>query len=291
MKKFSFLLVTALSLLMPSCIKEVKYKTAASGLKYTFTSEHNGPKPHEGDYLTLNMIYKFENDSVLFDSRDARMPMRYQLRKPPFAGAVEEGIMLMSPGDTALFLVSADSMFAKVFHRPMPPEIKKGSKVIFEIHLFKIQGAADAEAEIRKTLEDRFIAEKQSLDKYIEENRIKEKPTVNGLYIIVTEKKKGKLPVKGNKITVQYTGKFLNGEVFDALLPNHPMIYTLGEGKMLAGWEEAFAQLHEGEKAVLIIPSELAYGEKGKRNAASGVYIVPPYTTLVYEVEVLSIKE
>ena len=59
---------------------------------------------------------------------------------------------------------------------------------------------------------------------------------------------------------------------------------------MLTGWEEAFAQLHEGEKATLIIPSELAYGEKGKRNASSGVYIVPPYTTLIYEVEVVSIK-
>jgi FKBP-type peptidyl-prolyl cis-trans isomerase FkpA len=287
-KYISYLIMV---LFTSSCIKEVKYKVTASGLKYTFASEHNGTKPREGDYITLNMIYKFENDSVLFDSRDARMPMRYQLRKPLFDGAVEEGIKLMSAGDSATFFVSADSMFAKVFHKPMPSGIKKGSKLIFEIHLFKIQNAADAEEEIRKTLEDRFIAEKHALDKYIDENKITAKPTASGLYVIVTEKKKGKLPERGNKITVQYTGKFLNGEVFDALIPNHPMTYILGEGKMLAGWEEAFAQLLEGEKATLIIPSELAYGERGKRNPASGVYIVPPYATLIYDMEVISIQE
>jgi FKBP-type peptidyl-prolyl cis-trans isomerase FkpA len=289
MYKYPVLLVL-IFLLLFSCMKDVKYKVTASGLKYFFTSEHNGTKPHEGDYVTLNMIYKLEPDSLLFDSRHERMPFRFQLRKPPFAGAVEEGIMLMSTGDTATFFVSADSMFAGVFNEPMPAEIKKGSKLIFEIHLLKIQSAIEAEEEIRKGLEDRFIAEKQALDKYIEENKITAKPTANGLYVIVTEKKKGKLPQKGNKITVQYTGKFLNGEIFDALLPKHPMTYIFGEGKMLDGWEEAFAQLHEGEKATLIIPSELAYGEKGKRNAASGVYIVPPYTALIYEVEIISIN-
>lgn len=278
------------TLLLTSCIKEAKYKTTASGLKYIFTSEHKGQKPRASDYITLNMIYKLENDSILFDSREGRVPLRFQLRKPPFAGAVEEGIMLMSAGDSAIFFVSADSMFANVFHKPLPAEIPAGSKLIFEIHLFKIQKAADAEEEIRKGLEERFIIEKKSLDKYIAENKIKEKPTASGLYVIVTEKKKGRMPVKGNKITVQYTGKFLNGEVFDALLPNHPLTFVLGEGKMLEGWEEAFAMLHEGEKATLIIPSELGYGEKGKRNAASGVYIVPPYTALIYEVEIVSIQ-
>jgi FKBP-type peptidyl-prolyl cis-trans isomerase len=277
-------------LLISSCVNEVKYKVTSGGLKYYFTAQHNGQKPGVSDYITLNMIYKLENDSVLYDSRDTRMPLRYQLHKPSFPGAVEEGIMLMSTGDTATFFVSADSMFAKVFKKPMPVEIKKGSKLVFEIHLLKIQSAQEAEAEMRKTLEDRFIAEKHSLDKYIDENKITTKPTASGLYVIVTEKTKGKLPVKGNKITVQYTGKFLNGEIFDALLPDHPLTFVFGEGKMLAGWEEAFAMLHEGEKATLIIPSELGYGEKGKRNPASGVYIVPPYSALVYEVEIISVK-
>src|SRR6185436_5674090 len=133
--------------LFSSCLKEVKYKTTASGFKYFFTSEHSGKKPREGDYITLNIIYKLENDSLLFDSREARLPLRYQLRKPSFRGAVEEGIMLMSAGDTATFFVSADSMFTNVFRKPMPYGIPKGSKLTFEIHMLKIQSAADAEAE------------------------------------------------------------------------------------------------------------------------------------------------
>ncbi|HLG33446.1 MAG TPA: FKBP-type peptidyl-prolyl cis-trans isomerase, partial [Bacteroidia bacterium] len=181
-------------LLISSCINEVKYKVTDNGLKYFFTSKHGGQKPRPGDYITLNMIYKLENDSVLFDSREARMPMRYQLRKPPFRGAIEEGILLMSTGDSAIFFVSADSMFENVFHKPMPAEIEKGSKLIFEIHLLKFQNANVAEAEIRKALEDRFIVEKNSLDKYIAENKITEQPTTSGLYVIITEKKKGKSP-------------------------------------------------------------------------------------------------
>lgn len=285
-----FPLIISILLFLSACVKKEKYKTTESGLRYIKYSERSGRKPHEGDYVTLNMIYKLENDSVLFDSRDAHVPIRYQLRKPSFKGAVEEGIMMLSEGDSASFFVSADSMFEKVFRKPIPDYIRKGSRLEFNIHLLKIQSAADAEAQIRKDLEERFIAEKNMLDKYISENKITQKPTASGLYVIVTEKKKGKLPEKGNKITVQYTGKFLNGEIFDALIPKHPLTYILGEGKMLAGWEEAFSMLREGEKATLILPSELGYGETGKRSATSGIYIVPPYTPLVYEVEVVSVK-
>jgi peptidyl-prolyl cis-trans isomerase A (cyclophilin A) len=90
---------------------------------------------------------------------------------------------------------------------------------------------------------------------------------------------------------VQYVGKFLSGEVFDACVPYHPYEFTVGSGKAMPGFEEAITQLHEGEKATVIIPSELGYGEKGKRNPASGIYVVPPYTPLIYELELVSITK
>ena len=284
-------LIFITSLLISSCAEKVKYKTTNTGLRYIFHTEHKGKSPRENNYVTLDMVYRLENDSVLYDSREAGMPLRYQLTKPSFEGAIEEGIMMMSEGDSATFFVSADSMFAKFFKKPLPDFIKKGSRMVFNIHLLKVQSAAEAETEIREKLMTKFSAEKKLIDSYVGENKITEKPSPDGLYIIVTKKTKGKLPEKGDRIAVQYIGKFLHGEIFDACIPNHPYEFILGSGKAMPGFEEALSKLREGEKATIIIPSELAYGEKGKRNPASGVYIVPPYTPLVYEVELVSISK
>jgi FKBP-type peptidyl-prolyl cis-trans isomerase FkpA len=284
-------LIIVIAILLGSCTEKVKYKTTDTGLRYIFHTEHKGKSPRVNDYVTLNMIYKLENDSVLYDSRETGMQLRYQLTKPTFEGAIEEGIMMMSEGDSATFFVSADSMFEKVFKKPLPDFINKGSRMVFDIHLLKVQNALEAEAEIREKLTQKFAEEKKMIDAYIEENKITEKPSADGLYVIVTKQTKGKLPEKGDRVAVQYTGKFLHGEVFDACVPNHPYEFILGSGKAMPGFEEALAKLREGEKATIIIPSELAYGEKGKRNPASGVYIVPPYTPLVYEVELVSITK
>ena len=284
-----FFLICTVFFFIFSCTEKTKYKTTDTGLRYIFHSEHKGKSPREGNYVTLDMVYKLENDSVLYDSRQAGMPMRYQLIKPPFSGSIEEGIMMMSEGDSATFYISADSMFQKVFKRQLPDFLKKGSLMVFDIHLQKVQSAAEAEAEIRDRLSMRFAEEKKLIDTYITEKNVKEKPTETGLYVIVTKKTNGKVPSKGDRIGVQYTGRFLLGEVFDACIPNHPYYFNLGSGKAMPGFEEAFARLREGEKAILIIPSELGYGERGKRNPASGIYIVPPYTPLEYEVEVVSV--
>jgi FKBP-type peptidyl-prolyl cis-trans isomerase len=163
--------------------------------------------------------------------------------------------------------------------------------MVFTIHLLKVQSAAEAEAEIREKLTLKFTAEKKLIDTYVEANKITAKPLPDGLYVVITKKTNGKLPEKGDRIAVQYIGKFLDGEIFDACVPNHPYEFLLGGGKAMPGFEEALGKLHEGEKATIIIPSELGYGEKGKRNPASGVYIVPPYTPLVYEVELVSISK
>jgi len=284
-------LILVVAICIDSCTEKVKYHTTDTGLRYIFHTEHKGKSPRVNDYVTLNMVYKLENDSVLYDSRQTGMPMRYQLQKPPFEGALEEGIMMMSQGDSATFYVSADSMFTKVFKKPMLSFLKKDSRLVFDIYLIKVQSAVEAEAEIREKLTEKFAEEKKIIDKYVEENKILEKPTSSGLYVVVTKKTKGSLAQKGDRLAVQYIGKFADGEVFDACVPNHPYEFVLGSGKAMPGFEEAFTVLHEGEKATLIIPSDLGYGERGKITPASGIYVVPPYTPLIYEVELVSISK
>lgn len=113
------------------------------------------------------------------------------------------------------------------------------------------------------------MAPKQSFDKLIIEN------TLVG---------KGKEAKKGDKVTVNYTGMFIDGDIFDSSLGKRPFSFVLGEGYVIKGWDEGVVGMKEGGKRTLKIPYDMAYGHVG----AGGV--IPPYSDLVFEVELLQVN-
>ncbi len=109
--------------------------------------------------------------------------------------------------------------------------------------------------------------------------------TDSGLMYIVLKEGKGEKPKKGTMISAHYTGTFLDGRKFDSSVDRgEPLNFPVGVGKVIRGWDEALLDMKKGEKRVLIIPSDLAYGKRG----AEGV--IPPDTTLVFQVELVDIK-
>ncbi|MBR4155651.1 MAG: FKBP-type peptidyl-prolyl cis-trans isomerase [Bacteroidales bacterium] len=82
-------------------------------------------------------------------------------------------------------------------------------------------------------------------------------------------------------IKVHYTGKLLDGTVFDSSVTrNEPFQFVLGIGQVIPGWDEGLQLMSKGEKAVLYIPYYLAYGDRG-----AGA--IPPFATLIFEVELI----
>ena len=108
--------------------------------------------------------------------------------------------------------------------------------------------------------------------------------TASGLYYKITEKGNGKKPKKGDQVAVHYTGMLLDGKVFDSsLYRGQPLNFAVGIGQVIEGWDEGILLLNEGDKARLVIPSDLAYGSQG----AGGV--IPPNAALVFDVELVRV--
>lgn len=90
----------------------------------------------------------------------------------------------------------------------------------------------------------------------------------------------------GNTVSVNYTGTLLNGTVFDSSYPRGtPFSFTLGQNRVIQGWEQGVLGMKVGGKRKLIIPPQLGYGEQGAGNGA-----IPPNATLIFEVELLDVK-
>lgn len=122
--------------------------------------------------------------------------------------------------------------------------------------------------------------------KFLAENATKEGVTAleSGLQYKVEKMGDGKKPVETDRVKVHYTGKLLNGEVFDSSVERgEPAVFGLRG--VIKGWTEVLQLMPVGSKWTVYIPSELAYGERG------GGEKIPGNSTLIFEIELLEIIE
>lgn len=119
---------------------------------------------------------------------------------------------------------------------------------------------------------------------FLAENGKKEnvKTTASGLQYIVEKEGEGAQPSAEDEVTVHYTGKLLNGTVFDSSV-NRGEPATFPLNRVIPGWTEGVQLMKEGAKYRFFIPSDLAYGPQGVPNA------IPPHSTLIFDVELIKV--
>jgi FKBP-type peptidyl-prolyl cis-trans isomerase len=94
----------------------------------------------------------------------------------------------------------------------------------------------------------------------------------------------GPVPSRGQSVSVHYTGKLTNGQKFDSSFDrNQPLQFQVGLGQVIRGWDEGVLTMKVGEKAVLTCSPDFAYGARGFPP------VIPPNSTLVFDVELVSI--
>lgn len=141
------------------------------------------------------------------------------------------------------------------------------------------------EAEQRAAAEEMGKVNAEAGKSFLEENGKREevKITASGLQYEILEEGTGKQPKSTDKVTVHYTGKLIDGTVFDSSV-ERGVPATFGVTQVIPGWVEALQLMKEGAKWRLYIPSNLAYGPNG----AGGV--IGPNATLIFDVELIKVE-
>ena len=166
----------------------------------------------------------------------------------------------------------ADAVKAVFDHKETKMPVEEAHKLINE-YLQKLQSELEARA-------------KEEGVKFLAENKKKAevKETPSGLQYVIEKEGTGAQPTATSEVTVHYTGKLLDGTVFDSSV-NRGEPATFPLNRVIPGWTEGLQLMKEGAKYTFFIPSDLAYGAQGVPNA------IPPHSTLIFEVELIKVNK
>ena len=270
------------------------YEKNQNGLYFQFFAKNKGKKPQIGDLLEVGICIMINDTTPLIPNRQDMM----KLTEPKFAGDIMEGLAMMHKGDSASFIVNIDSTFKHLFgEATLPEEFKSTDIMRFEVKLndfypekvFAQKFANDVKtrnaeraAKLQNDYPDETDMAAYELANYFVKNNIVAEPTESGLIYVVKEPGNGEKPEVGKLVTMHYTGKLLDGTIFDSSVErDEPFQFVLGVGQVIPGWDEGVQLMTKGEKGVFYIPYYLGYGER-----QAGEKIVP-FSNLLFEVELI----
>ncbi len=268
----------------------------AKGVQYIIFTHNSGDKIKENDVITLDVVQKTDKDSLISSTYTMGHPIKIQVQPSQALTDMMDIFPLLALNDSVLVKMPSDSVF-KGHEDSRPPFFPAGSHINFIIKVQKIQSLSDAIAERNADIAKVRANESADAAKYIADNKLVVQTTPSGLKYVITKTSIKPKPLNGDTVMVNYAGKLLNGQLFDSNIEAvakasgmdqpgrtyEPIKFPVGTGQVIKGWDEGLLLLHEGEKAIFIIPSSLGYGDEG-----SGP--IPPASTLVFDVELVGVK-
>jgi len=270
-------------------VKNITIQPASSGLYFIESVAGKGMKIDTACWVTLHFKVSLIDGKQLFSSYDRGEPIGFEYGKRFDTPGVEEAIGMMKKGGKATAVVPSKLAYGETGRAGVVPPF---ATLIYELEIINVQTKAEHDKTLaadKKKAEEKLQKNKSeetaNLTKYLKEKNITAKPTPSGIYYIEKAKGSGTKAASGKVVKVHYTGTLLNGTKFDSSRDrNQPFEFTLGQGQVIKGWDEGIALMNVGGKATLIIPSNMGYGERDMGT-------IPPYSTLVFDVELLDVKD
>ncbi|MDD4148963.1 MAG: FKBP-type peptidyl-prolyl cis-trans isomerase [Bacteroidales bacterium] len=286
MKK-TLLLLFIFSTFLFSCNGDKNgFETHESGLQYKIVFTENGAKPNIGDVLILRLSYETETGKELFNSADTDRKYLRKLETPKHTGgSIEDGLALMSVGDSTIFKINAESFlkYSEYFSN-LPEGVKSQDLITVKVKLLEVLKHEKFDTHLSERYHQSEKVELEVLQTYLQNSNINVEPTASGMYFIEKHKGSSKKVEDGNNVSVHYTVKLIDGFVLETTYNKAPIEFTVGDNQMIDAWNEGIGMMNEGGQATLICPSKIAYGDKGSND-------IPPYSTLIFEVEVISVQK
>ena len=242
---------------------------ALYGVRYAITQANpTGKLPALADELEFTYtITKLDGTVIDIAARDTSVFFPFGLNA--MLPGLETGFSKIREGEKAIFLVPSYAAFGT--REAVGGKLPANSPVRFDVNLKQAR------------------SEDQQIESFVERGKytVSDKQTT-GLRVIKTlAAPAGAALIDGQTVTVKYSGRLLRAaKPFDSGTIDVP----LGRGNVVAGFETGLKSLRVGEKAVLVFPSSLGYGLRGRSDPATGIVTIPPYAPLAFEVEIVSAK-
>jgi len=236
---------------------KISFQKTTSGLYYSQQSTNpNGVKPAFGNQVAMHYtLFTFKGTKLDSTERLKNKPYTFIYGIQRLIPGMEEALTVMKSGEKALILMNHTLAFGSQSDNILPAF----SAVAANIEVVSV------------------LNEEQQIDDYVKsKNLTLTEKTTSGLRFIRTVTTTNAQVMTGETVKVKYTGKLLNDTQFDA--GELPQVRVNG-GNYIKGFDEGIAKLRLGEKAILIFPSSLGYGQSG-----SGKIL--PFSPLVFEIEV-----
>ncbi|MBP6429379.1 MAG: FKBP-type peptidyl-prolyl cis-trans isomerase [Bacteroidales bacterium] len=287
------------------------FKTSEKKVNYQFVKTNpEGQKVMENDLLIGKFTIKFGDSLVSDGAKMQPQPIvRVDSSSRVFQGDLIDGVLMMRKGEVCTFAFARDSII-KLFDGNLPPYFVSGMYAYWTMEITDLKTEKEQKEEEAKyrleqeaqMAEQKILSDSLSqLEPQVIAKAIKDygfdSKEVNGVYFKKTLTNKTNLkPKENDKVKVHYVGKFTDGKLFDTSVeeaakaantfqqgrPYEPLEFTIGKHMMIPGFEEAVKMMNKGEKAIVLIPSKLAYGPQGRGE-------ILPSSPLIFELELVEI--
>lgn len=278
------------ALIAVSCHMGKHWQKTPEGMKYRFVIQDKpGRKPAMGDQVKIHYVVKTDSGFNIINTYRPENPVTMTMSNN-IVGGLHKALAMMSPGDSAIFMIKSDSFFKNATR--LPVHVHSGRMLTCTIKMLQLKTADQvkkereaAQQEALKKAGSRLGADTLMIREYLTTNKINAQRTASGLYYIIDKPGEGPLPLAGQQVSVHYTGTLLDGRKFDSSRDRgQPFSFTIGRHQVISGWDEGIALLNKGAKARLFIPSPMAYGGR-----AAGP-IIQPNSILIFDVELMDIR-